>query len=204
MASHSASSSPALGEPAGPALGWRVFDDHAGTVVLEATARLVPGPLDDSAEAGHPGAREAGVARYIDELLAGLEAHPGRRFFPSGSAEHLGATARRADWVTRYAAGTAALDELAGGDFVAVQPEQRDAALAVDPGGFTTLLFAHTIEAMYSLGQQHSASRVSPMGQGRLHGYPSERVAAPGHVDNYAPDTLATALLELIAAANNQ
>ena len=45
---------------------------HEAEVVEEATARLVPGPLDDPSEAGHPGAREANVTRYIDTMLGAL------------------------------------------------------------------------------------------------------------------------------------
>ena len=35
-------------------------------MVEAATARIAPGPHDDPAEQGHPGAREAGVTGYID------------------------------------------------------------------------------------------------------------------------------------------
>ena len=38
-------------------------------MVEAATARIAPGPHDDPAEAGHPGAREAGVTGYIDTML---------------------------------------------------------------------------------------------------------------------------------------
>ena len=37
------------------------FTEHQAAVVEAATARIAPGPTDDPAEAGHPGAREAGV-----------------------------------------------------------------------------------------------------------------------------------------------
>ena len=43
------------------------FDQHQAAVVEDATARIAPGPGDDPAEAGHPGAREADVTGYIDD-----------------------------------------------------------------------------------------------------------------------------------------
>jgi gluconate 2-dehydrogenase gamma chain len=50
------------------------FSSHQAAVVADATARIAPGPGDDPDEAGHPGAREAGVAGYIDALLGTLAA----------------------------------------------------------------------------------------------------------------------------------
>ena len=52
----------------------RFFTSHQAAVVTAATARIAPGPSDDPAEAGHPGAREAGVTNYIDTMLGALGA----------------------------------------------------------------------------------------------------------------------------------
>src|SRR5579859_1920802 len=52
----------------------RFFTDHEAAVIEDATARIAPGPADDPAEAGHPGAREADVTGYIDSMLAALGA----------------------------------------------------------------------------------------------------------------------------------
>ena len=52
----------------------RFFSGHQAAVVEDATARIAPGPEDDPAEAGHPGAREAGVTGYIDAMLGALAA----------------------------------------------------------------------------------------------------------------------------------
>src|SRR5262249_57673521 len=52
----------------------RFFSGHQAAVVEDATARIAPGPGDDPAEAGHPGAREAGVTGYIDAMLGALAA----------------------------------------------------------------------------------------------------------------------------------
>jgi Gluconate 2-dehydrogenase subunit 3 len=50
------------------------FTGHEAAVVEAATARIAPGPEDDPAEVGHPGAREAGVTCYIDMMLGALDA----------------------------------------------------------------------------------------------------------------------------------
>ena len=49
------------------------FTEHQAAVVEAATARIAPGPEDDPAEAGHPGAREADVTGYIDTMLGALD-----------------------------------------------------------------------------------------------------------------------------------
>ena len=51
----------------------RFFTSHQAAVVQDATARIAPGPHDDPAEAGHPGAREADVTGYIDTMLGALQ-----------------------------------------------------------------------------------------------------------------------------------
>jgi hypothetical protein len=53
------------------------FTAHQAAVVEAATARIAPGPADDPAEAGHPGAREADVTGYIDSMLGALGALDG-------------------------------------------------------------------------------------------------------------------------------
>src|SRR6516164_7195462 len=60
--------------PSGRPAAGRFFTGHEAAVVEAATARIVPGPEDDPAEAGHPGAREAGVTDYIDLMLGALSA----------------------------------------------------------------------------------------------------------------------------------
>jgi hypothetical protein len=60
--------------PGGSGRLLRFFSSHQAAVVEDATARIAPGPGDDPAEAGHPGAREAGVTGYIDAMLGTLAA----------------------------------------------------------------------------------------------------------------------------------
>src|SRR3954463_3868119 len=55
---------------------YRFLTAHQAAVVIEATARLVPGPKDDPTEIGHPGAREAGVVHYVDRLLSAFDEDP--------------------------------------------------------------------------------------------------------------------------------
>ncbi len=154
---------------AASARGHRVLTAHEAMVVVEATARLIPGPSDDPAEAGHPGAREAGVVQYIDTMLGALGQSPPRVFAGgpfsnrSGSApddmarflaldrvERAAWRTRLGDLTARYRAGVRALDAAAAGDFAGASHEQQDAVLSTDPGGFTTLLMQHAIEGMYS------------------------------------------------------
>ncbi|MEZ5171532.1 MAG: gluconate 2-dehydrogenase subunit 3 family protein [Acidimicrobiia bacterium] len=154
-----------------PQESFRFFDEHQAAVVREATARLIPGPSDDPAEAGHPGAREAGVVVFIDLFLSAFDDDP-PRIFAGGpwSNRHGGAENEMQDFVPlsayeeekwrahidelrqRYVTGIAALDEAAGGDFTAVPPEKQDAVLVDDtPDGFRGLLFQHAIEGTYSV-----------------------------------------------------
>lgn len=148
---------------------FEFFDDHQAAVVREATARLIPGPFDHPLEAGHPGAREANVVRYIDVLLSAFGVNPPRIHAggpwsdrAGGATNHmtsfvaLSPTQDRIwrDRVARlqetYVAGIAALDAAAGGDFAAASPDDQDRILA-DAGGFLDVLFTHAVEGMYSI-----------------------------------------------------
>ncbi len=152
---------------------------HERGVLEAATARLVPGPDDDPAEAGHPGAREAHAADYIVMLLGALREDPPRvfaggpfsdrggserddmaNFLPLNDAVRKHWRARLDDLGAAYREGLRQLDLLAGGDFAAASPADQDSALAQNPRvrrlpagtrGFTDLLFQHTIEGCYSV-----------------------------------------------------
>ena len=156
----------------------RFFTDHEAAVVEDATARIAPGPGDDPAEAGHPGAREAGVTDYIDMMLGVLSAlgsgggaapplifagGPWSNRHTSGPdlmasfialdpVRTIAWRRRLAGWQQQYREGVATLDKLAGGDFTKAAPADQDAVLArADVQLFTSLLFEHTIEGMYSV-----------------------------------------------------
>jgi len=153
------------------------FDQHQAAVVEDATARIAPGPGDDPAEAGHPGAREADVTGYIDTMLGALAALPGQNdspppmIFAGGpwSSRHtsgpdlmarfaaldpVSAIAwrkRLTAWQSQYKNGIAALDKLAGGDFTKATRQKQDKILATQQvSSFTSLLFEHTIEGLYA------------------------------------------------------
>ena len=163
----SASSAPVL----------RFFTSHQAAVVTDATARIVPGPSDDPAEAGHPGAREAGVTDYIDTMLGALGSlqesagapvppifaggpwsnrHTSgpdlmASFVPLDAVTRIAWRQRLAGWRQQYARGIATLDKLAGGDFTKASPADQDKILASSEAStFLALLFEHTIEGMYS------------------------------------------------------
>jgi hypothetical protein len=156
-----------------------VFDQHQTELITEATARLIPGPDDDPAEAGHPGAREANVTRYITTLMSALLVSPATVWAGGPFSGRAGGGRddmadflpldhdRAATWKTRLAAmklaydqGLAALDKAAGAKgFLGLDAGGRDRVLATNPKiaalpdgytGFTDLLFAHAIEGMYS------------------------------------------------------
>lgn len=158
------------GEPSGPTAARRFFTSHEAAVVEAATARIAPGPADDPAEAGHPGAREAGVTGYIDAMLGALTG-PAPVIFAGGpwSNRHASGPDRMADfvppdpvtliawrkrlasWQEQYREGVAALDRLAGGDFAGAGHEEQDKILArQDTSAFRSLLFEHTIEGLYA------------------------------------------------------
>ena len=163
-----------------PAPTLRFFTSHQAAVVTDATARIAPGPSDDPAEAGHPGAREAGVTGYIDTMLGALAALEGSagpdpkspEIFAGGpwsnrhtSGPDLMASfaaldpvtkiawrQRLASWRQQYARGVATLDRLAGGDFTKASPADQDKILAGSAAAsFLALLYEHTIEGMYSV-----------------------------------------------------
>ena len=151
----------------------RFFTADQAAVVEAATARIAPGPADDPAEAGHPGAREADVTGYIDSMLAALgsldDAAP--LVFAGGpwSNRHtsgpdmmahfatLDPVARIAwrrrltGWQQQYRQGIATLDKLAGGDFTKASGAKQDKILVMSSmSSFMPLLFEHTIEGLYA------------------------------------------------------
>lgn len=154
---------------------YAFFTPAQAATVREATARLIPGPQDDPLEAGHPGAREANVVRYIDTLLGAFRVPAGQppRIHAGGPfsnrdgarkndmATFVPLTRVRLDaWRTRidqlqrtYRDGVRLLDRLApGGDFAAASPDEQDQVLmSSEAAGFRTVLFTHAIEGTYCI-----------------------------------------------------
>ena len=160
----------------------RFFTAHQAAVVEAATARIAPGPDDDPAEAGHPGAREADVTGYIDTMLGALGAvldgavpavfaggpwsnrHTSgpdlmARFVALDPVARIAWRKRLTGWQQQYRQGIAALDRAAGGDFTKVSHARQDKILVSSPvSSFTALLFEHTIEGLYS-APEYSGNR---------------------------------------------
>ena len=149
------------------------FTGHQAAVVEAATARIAPGPSDDPAEAGHPGAREADVTGYIDSMLGALGDLDGAaplvfaggpwsnrhtsgpdlmaRFVTLDPVARIAWRKRLAAWQDQYREGIATLDKLAGGDFTKASHAKQDKVLAGSgASAFLPLLFEHTIEGLYA------------------------------------------------------
>jgi Gluconate 2-dehydrogenase subunit 3 len=183
---------------------YSFFSPHQAAVIDAATRRLVPGPDDDPAEAGHPGAHEAGVVRYLDTMLAAFTFSPPKlfaggpwsdrqapggpdylaTFVPPDPAQELAWQQRIAQLHKEYTAGIALLDSEAGGDFTSISAPEQDRVLASDAlAGFTPLLFGHTIEGMYSIPEYGgNAGRVGWIeigypGDSQPRGYTAEELA---------------------------
>ncbi len=224
LAACSAPSSSPSGEAAGAS--WLVLDTHQAKVVEEATARLVPGPKDDASEAGHPGAREANVTRYIDTMLgafmlsppgifaggpfsnrAGWPVDDMARFLRLTAAQTSGWKRRLASLRAQYHQGVETLDKMAGGDFTAVSTEMMDGILAQDPDGFMTLLFGHAIEGMYS-APEYGGNRdlvdwheIAWPGDRQPRGYTDARVTLSDGPDVYMPKGIGEQLLQLLGTS---
>jgi Gluconate 2-dehydrogenase subunit 3 len=148
----------------------RFFTPHQAAVVEDATARIAPGPQDDPAEKGHPGAREADVTGYIDTMLAALRDDPPMifaggpwsnrhtsgpdlmaRFTALDPIAKIAWRKRLTAWQDQYRKGINNLDKMAGGDFTKAARDQQDKILATaSVSSFTSLLFQHTIEGLYA------------------------------------------------------
>lgn len=195
------SSSGSAGPPA-----RRFFTSHEAAVVEAATARIAPGPSDDPAEAGHPGAREADVTGYIDGMLAALGSLDGAaplvfaggpwsnrhtsgpdlmaRFITLDPVARIAWRRRLTGWQQQYRQGVATLDKLAGGDFTKVSDAERDKILAGSAASaFLSLLFEHTIEGLYSV-PEYGGNRglagwkdIGYPGDSQPRGYPPDEVS---------------------------
>ncbi len=224
LAACSTPSSPTTGEASSRSL--LVFDPHQARVVEEATARLIPGPHDDPLEAGHAGAREANVTRYIDTMLGALTPSPAKifaggpfssragwpaddmaKFLRLTPAQTTGWTRRLAGLRAQYRQGLKTLDKMAGGDFASVSTDKMDEILAQDPGGFMTLLFGHAIEGMYSAPEYGGNAglvgwhEIAWPGDRQPRGYTDGQVTLSDGPDVYQPKGIGEKLLQLLATS---
>ena len=199
-----------------------VLTAHEASVVEEATARLIPGPSDDPSDPD-PGARDAQVTRYIDTMLGALSRVPppifgggpfsnrdGSKtddfadFLPLTPVQYAAWSKRLAGLKQSYSAGVSALDRLAGGDFVTAPPSGQDRALVKNPSGFTTLLFTHAIEGMYSTPEYGGNAgavgwqSIGFPGDVQPRGYDAVRVSDSDGPDPYTPSAISTKVLKLL------
>jgi gluconate 2-dehydrogenase gamma chain len=212
----------ALAAPA--SAGFVFFDAHQADVIREATARLIPGPIDDPLEAGHPGAREANVVRYIDVLLGAFSfrvprIHAGGPYSDrNGGDENYMADFvplsrfQEASWKKRidglqaaYRKGIKELDAATGGNFTKASTDDQDQALA-DAGDFRAILFTHAIEGFLSApeygGNENLAGwkEISFRGDTQPRGYTAEEIGE-SEIDPVIPDALTAAVLANLETA---
>jgi gluconate 2-dehydrogenase gamma chain len=113
----------------------KFFDEHGWATIEAATARIIPTDHD-------PGAREAGVVRFIDRYLSGIEyiyaAADGSGFLELSGKLADAWRARMSDMQETYRAGIRRLDELAreyhGADFKDLAEDQQDHVLELLSG----------------------------------------------------------------------
>ncbi len=195
-------------------------------MVEDATARIAPGPRDDPAEAGHPGAREAGVTAYIDAMLAALNSSPPMifaggpwsnrhtsgpdlmaRFLPLDPVAEIAWRRRLTAWHDQYRTGIKTLDHLAAGDFTKATPEKQDKILATQSASaFTQLLFEHTIEGLYA-SPEYGGNRglagwkdIGFPGDIQPRGYTSDEVERSDGHDPVASTGVVADVLKLLGA----
>jgi hypothetical protein len=192
---------------------FRFFTEHEGAVIKAAAARLVPGPDDDPIEKlyNSPGATEAGVVHYIDDMLAAFSFKV-PKIFAGGpwSNRHLGGygdhenymlhfvpPAPRQEWAWRrrihhlqkqYRAAVKQLDAAAGGDFSKASQSTQDSILT-KLNDLRTMIFTNTIEGMYSVpeygGNGGTVGWQSAMwpGDSQRRGYTAKEVANSDGLD---------------------
>src|SRR3984957_7852636 len=116
----SAGCTPTAASTSGTGRSPRFFSRHQAAVIADATARIAPGPGDDPAEAGHPGAREAGVTGYIDAMLGALTVTEADDATHATIAGPVPVIFAGGPWSSRHAPGP---DPMAS--FVALDPVSR-------------------------------------------------------------------------------
>ena len=185
--------------------GFRFLSPHQAAVLDAATRRLIPGPEDHPLEIGSPGAHEANVVQFLDIMLSAFSFSPPMvhaggpwsdraggtqdfmaEFVPLDRAQTFGWQQRIAGYRQQYTNGIALLDQEAGGDFTSVSKVRQDLILGHGKAlSFTTLLFGHTIQAMYAVPEYGGNaslvgwSDIKFPGDSQPRGYTDAEVEAP-------------------------
>jgi hypothetical protein len=114
---------------------------------------------------------------------------------------------RIARFKEQYASGIVALDRLADGDFITAPAATKDSILSKDPNGFTTLLFTHAIEGMYSVPEYGGNAdlvgwrEIDFPGDRLPNGYTPAEVSMSDGPDVYVPTGVGKQLLGLIQSS---
>jgi len=153
----------------------RFFTESEARIVAAAASRIFP-----SDESG-PGAREAGVAIFIDRQLAGPWGRDGHRYtrppFDETAAEEFGYQKAATPQMV-YREG---LKQLAG--FDQLSPADQDAKLKqIENSDFFRLLRSNTIEGMFC-DPQHGGN-VDMVGW-QLIGFPGPRMSNATEIEKY-------------------
>jgi gluconate 2-dehydrogenase gamma chain len=165
----------------------RFFTEEEALIVAAAASRIFPS--DDSG----PGAREAGVAIFIDRQLAGPWGRDRHRythepFDESAAAEFGNQGAAPPQKVYRDG-----LKQLAGFDKLA--PAAQDEKLKqIEDGAFFNLLRRNTIEGMFC-DPRHGGN--ADMIGWQLIGFPGPRMSYYGDIEKYRGEAFRPALVSL-------
>jgi hypothetical protein len=185
--------------------GYRFLTPHQAAVLDAATRRLIPGPEDSLLERGSAGAHEANVVGFLDTMLSAFSfsppvVHAGgpwsnraggsqdfmAEFVPLDRAQTFAWQQRIAGYRQQYTDGIALLDKEAGGDFTSVAKVRQDLILGHGKAlSFTTLLFGHTIQAMYAVPEYGGNANlvgwqdIKFPGDSQPRGYTDAEVEAP-------------------------
>lgn len=111
--------------------GWLFFDEHQWSTVEAAMARIIP--TDD-----HPGAKEAGTVKFVDQYLSGIDfvyARPNGSGFEEIEGKRAEAWQRRIEVLReKYVEGIKEMDRISRSqfddDFVGLMDEKQDQVLA--------------------------------------------------------------------------
>jgi gluconate 2-dehydrogenase gamma chain len=153
----------------------RFFTQAEANIIAAATSRIFPS--DDSG----PGAKEAGVAIFIDRQLAGPWGRDRYRYtqdpFDEGAAAEFGYQGK----ATPQQIYRKGLKDLAGFDLL--PPEQQDQKLKqMESSIFFTLLRRNTIEGMFC-DPMHGGN--ADMVGWQLIGFPGPRMSNYGDIDRH-------------------
>ena len=153
----------------------RFFTEEEALIVAAAAARIMPS--DDSG----PGAREAGVAIFIDRQLAGPWGHDGHRYAHAPFDEKAAAEFGYQGAAPPQQIDREGLKQLAG--FADLAPFEQDAKLkSMEQSRFFALLRQNTIEGMFC-DPQHGGN-VDMVGW-QLIGFPGPQMSYYNDVEKY-------------------